>query len=53
MALALALAKKTLTLFDPVYFGPFKTQAGRGQICPQAFSSFPELLDGLTCSKMG
>ena len=24
-----------------------------GQICPKAFSFFPELLDGVTCSKMG
>ena len=24
-----------------------------GQICPQAFSFFPELLDGVTCSKIG
>ena len=28
-----------LTLLDPAYFGPFKTQGG-GQICPQAFSFF-------------
>ena len=37
-----------LTLIDPAYFGPFKTWGG--QIYTQAFSSFPEILDGMTRS---
>ena len=40
-----------LTLYNPALFGPYNTRAG--QICPKAFSFFPELLDGGTCSKMG
>ena len=35
------VVKTSLTLLDPAYFGPFKTQGG-GQICPQVF--FPDLL---------
>ena len=42
----------TLTLFNPALFGPYNTQGGE-QICPQAFSFFPELLEGATFSKMG
>ena len=41
-----------LTLLGPSYFGPFKTRKG-GKICPQAFSFTPELLEGVTYSKMG
>ena len=33
----------------PSTFGPFNTHGG--QICPRAFSCFPELLEGVTCSK--
>ena len=47
MALELALVKKTLTLFDPAHFGPFKTQGG-GRSAPKLF---PKLLEGDNCSK--
>ena len=33
-------------------FGPYNTRGGRS-VDHQAFSFFPELLDGVTCSKMG
>ena len=37
----------------PVFFGPYNTWGGEGQVCPQAFSFSPEILEGVTCSKMG
>ena len=40
-----------LNPIHPAHFGPFNTQGG--QICPQLFSLFPDLLEGVTCSKMG
>ena len=42
-----------LTPLDPVYFGPFKTHGGGGvgkPYLPQAFPSFPELLEEVNCS---
>ena len=39
-----------LTLFNPTLFGPFNTQEGGGRSAPKLF---PELLEGVTCSKMG
>ena len=47
------LAARTLTLLDPAYFGPFTTQRGGRRSAPEFFSFFPELLEGVTCSKMG
>ena len=38
---------------QPITFWTFEHPGGGGggQICPRAFSSFPELLEGVTCSK--
>ena len=42
--------QKGLPLFNPALFGPFQDPGGGGR---SALKFFPELLDGVTCSKMG
>ena len=42
----------SLALLDPAHFELFKTREARGQICPQTFPSFPEILEGVTCSML-
>ena len=48
-----SLFRMALTLYKTLHFlDLLMPRGGGGQICPQALSFFPELLEGVTCSKM-
>ena len=52
--LCVEVVKTSLTLLNPAYFGPFKTNGGGGGGAdpPLAFSFYLELLEGVTCLKI-